>query len=100
MLQFSLPDGGNLSDLGEINFLWNRRWRHGQVLGHIRTEKKGNQEELIVVFAAVVDPAGPASDLEKFTRRAHEKAQRIFEDMITDEFRAYIKGDDDADSNE
>lgn len=96
IFNFPLPDGGQLDTLREVNFIWRRTWNRGQFVGHLFVEKKENQETLVAVLAAFVDPAGAAVDLRQFAQAAHDEAQAVFERMITDTFRELIRGDDDS----
>jgi uncharacterized protein (TIGR04255 family) len=90
VLQSPLPSWSG-ADLGviDLDLAWTRRAKHGHVAVRVSAGPAAPMV-LNVIIASAVKPAGNAAELERFARLAHDEGQRMFEEMITPEFRATI----------
>lgn len=82
--------------LTEISASWSQATMYGRLGIRIAVEPGQPVEKLLVSIASVVIPAGPVTALETYVAQSHATASEWFEGAITDEFRAYIKGEPDA----
>lgn len=73
----------------DLDLAWTRRAEHGHVAVRVSAGPAAPMV-LNVIIASAVKPAGNAAELERFARLAHDEGQRMFEEMITPEFRATI----------
>jgi len=79
---------------------WTRAWDRGQMLTRLAVEGDEGALVLKLSLAAQVSPAGSAGDLMEYAEAAHTVARDCFDSMITDEFRAVLRGDDDVDGGD
>ncbi len=89
----------NLSDsgwLGTTSFTklsvdWERKWQSGRLGGRIFQESKEYGQCVRMILFATVDPAGSREKLGEFASKAHAQALLLFEDIITNSFREFLK---------
>lgn len=89
-----LPKWCGLGAYSALDIGFSRPWDHGSVGLEISVEGSSPQEVLRVAIVAMYIPAGPCSDLAKFTSDAHDEAFACFDGMITSGFRAFLESEE------
>lgn len=84
-----------------VDLNWNRAWEGGHLLTRLSVEEEpGTAPVLKLILAAQVSPAGSVERLRSFAEAAHSVARKCFDSMITDDFRAVLRGDGDENEDE
>lgn len=82
-------------DLTDVNCTWTQHTPHGRLGIRVAVEGDGTAEKMLISIISMIIPGGPVGTLAHLARQAHDSARAWFEGAITDDFRAYIKGDSD-----
>lgn len=83
-----------------IGMEWSRMWERGQLITRLAVDEVRGAPVLQLGLAAQVAPAGSVGALREFAEDAHRVARECFDSMITDDFRALLRGDNDDDGGD
>lgn len=91
ILKLMLPDGPAGDELVALDIGWSRPWTNGLTETKVWVEQQDGWCVFKWSIAAVVSPGGAVADLRRSAESAHDEARRRFEELITDEFRSFLR---------